>query len=218
MSSKSKPSMDTIVRDAWIEGQRFDLTGIGYGRIHWGNYRDISNTPFPYYQFLAGLVRLTQSKHICEIGTHSGGSARSMLQGMLNPDGGLIVTIDVSRESNKYLKKYKNIRKIRGDANAKKMVSKIINELDVRKIDLLFIDANHNLIDTLMNYSIYSIIFKPDFVILDDINLNESMQELWAHLKSITPNEDIIYAVDVVPKIRSVNVGFGLLRLNYEKT
>ena len=158
MSSLSKPSMETIVRDAWLEGQRVDLTGIGYGRIHWGNYRDKHNTPFPYYQFLAGMVRLIQAKHICEIGTHAGGSARSMFQGMLYPDDGLIVTIDVSRESNKYLRKHKNIRKIRGNAKTKKVVCKIIDELCIRKFDFLYIDASHNFIDTLLNYSIYTTI------------------------------------------------------------
>ena len=216
MTELSKLSMETIVRDAWLEGQSVDLTGIGYGRIHWGNFRDKSDQPFPYYHFLSGLVRLVGARHICEIGTHSGGSARAMFHGIKHPDDGLIVTIDVSRESNKFLKKYDRIKKIRGDANSKKVVSHIIDDLRIDKFDLLYIDASHNFIDTLLNYSIYTTIFNPDFVVLDDIRLNEGMQKCWNHISTLNRKEDIIDAVDIVPEIRSKGVGFGLLRLNYE--
>ena len=58
MSVLSKLPMEAIVKDAWREGQSVDLTGIGYGRVHWGNFKDINNHPSPYYQFLSGLVRL----------------------------------------------------------------------------------------------------------------------------------------------------------------
>ena len=50
------PNIRGLVRRAWSEGQAIDLHGIGYGRIHWGNERDIHAEPFPYYHFLAGLV------------------------------------------------------------------------------------------------------------------------------------------------------------------
>lgn len=209
--------MEELVRSAWEEGQKIDLSGVGYGRIHWGNFRDEGNTPYPYYFFLAGLVRLTKSLQICEIGTHSGGSAISMAKGMYSPENGRIVTIDITRESNKYLRNYKNIIKIRGDSNKRKIIWKIINDLSIKKFDLLYIDAHHDFMDTMMSYSIYSNFFKPDLIILDDIRLNESMRECWSHLTDMTPKEDIVDAVDIVPEIRPDKVGFGVLRPSYAR-
>ena len=49
--------LEQVVQHAWAIGQTIDLAGIGYGRIHWGNFRDIHTDPFPYYFFLAGLAR-----------------------------------------------------------------------------------------------------------------------------------------------------------------
>src|SRR5579884_3165402 len=71
-------SMEDIVREAWALRTSFDLKNVAYGRIHWGNERDIRTEPFPYYYFLAGIVKLTRAERVVEIGTHQGGSARAL--------------------------------------------------------------------------------------------------------------------------------------------
>jgi len=71
-----------LVELDWQAGQLIDLTGVGYGRIHWGNLTDISTPTVPYYQFLAGLAAFIEAETALEIGTHWGGSAVAILRGM----------------------------------------------------------------------------------------------------------------------------------------
>lgn len=63
-------TLEDIVRSAWDVGKKIDLSGIGYGRIHWDNREDVRDQPESYYYFLAGLVRKINLARILEIGTH----------------------------------------------------------------------------------------------------------------------------------------------------
>ena len=75
-------SLEAVIKAAWETGHEVGLAGVGYGRIHWGNQTDISDTPLSYYYFLSGLVKTLRYSRILEIGTHQGGSALAMLSGI----------------------------------------------------------------------------------------------------------------------------------------
>jgi hypothetical protein len=47
-----------FVKRGWDAGASVDLTGVGYGREHWGSQTAVLVTPLNYYRFLAGISRL----------------------------------------------------------------------------------------------------------------------------------------------------------------
>lgn len=209
------PDLRTIVREAWAEGQKIDLSGIGYGRIHWGNKEDVDDTPHPYYYFLAGLIRRLDLPRVFEIGTHWGGATRAMWKGLRDPSQGKVVTVDITTESDNRLKDFPGIRKIVGDANLEETVVKVSEEFNHRAIDLLYIDALHFTMPTYLNYAIYSTLLRPKLVVFDDITLNDEMARMWTWVKQSLPADDTINAAEVEPQIRA-KPGFGvaLLRSN----
>jgi predicted O-methyltransferase YrrM len=206
-------SLSEIVHEAWKVGNEIDLDGIGYGRIHWGNKKDVKTTPGPHYYLLAGLVRRFGFRRVCEIGTHCGGSAQAMRRGFVDDSRSLIVTVDITRESNRYLRGIDNIVKFVGDANRQKIVAKVFNELSGHPVDLLYIDADHKFFSAIMNYAVYSTVLRPKIVCLDDISLNDEMQEVWRTIQKTVPAEDLVNAVELIPEVRPGNPGFGCVVL-----
>ncbi len=198
-----------LVTEAWEAGRQINLDGIGYGRIHWGNYREITSTPCPYYYFLAGLVRCAGVSRVLEIGTHSGGSARAMERGFVTGTEGQIVTVDVTRASNRYLKSHSSIVKIRGDANKPRTIDAILLALNGQPIDLLFIDGDHKFYPALFNYAVFTTLLRPKLVCLDDITLNPEMCRLWDVLRAAVPEGRAVNAAAIVPEIRPGTPGFG---------
>lgn len=202
-----------IVRGAWQIGRTIDLSGIGYGRIHWGNFKDIITEPLPYYFFLAGITRLCTAARICELGTHWGGSTRALRRGVpagTRPD---IVTIDLSRKSQ--LAGEDGIRKIVGEAGSKAVIQATVAHFGAQAgIELLFIDSHHTFSATLAQYCQYTTLLRPKFTILDDISLNEEMAEVWQLvLSSVLPGEALDTS-DIEPDIRGAT-GFGLVRFKH---
>lgn len=206
-------SLPEIIQTGWDVGSEIDLEGIGYGRIHWGNHKDVKETPGNHYYFLAGLVKAFGFKRILEIGTHCGGSTRAMREGFADQDSSRIVTMDITRESNKYLKKLPNIVKIVGDSNKPKLVQKVFKELEGQSIDFLLVDADHKFISALSNYAIYTGMLRPKVVCLDDVTLNDEMKQTWEHVQAMVPKGDAMNAVDLIPEIRPGNPGFGCVVL-----
>jgi LPS sulfotransferase NodH/4-hydroxybenzoate polyprenyltransferase len=207
------PDVSEVIRGAWETGRAFDLTGIGYGRIHWDNEQDISSTPFSYYFFLAGLVRLTGAKRILEIGTHCGGSIRAMQAGLSSTDGAVLVTVDVSRESDAYLTDTSIIRKVVGDANSAETFATIRKYFE-DGCDLLYIDARHDFWPTYLNYALYVTALRPAMVVLDDITLNQDMEHFWGLVQRSVPPGRSIDATEIEPSIRpagSARPGFGVI-------
>lgn len=202
-----------LVARAWDSGQQLDLEGIGYGRIHWGNFKEVSTKPSPYYYFLAGLVKEAGVRCVLEIGTHSGGSALAMQKGFGDASG-LIVTVDVTKASDKTLKSHSNIVKVRGDSNKPKVVDHILDAFGGRQVDMLFIDGDHKFYPGLLNYSVYTTLLRPKLVCLDDITLNEEMRRLWSFLSASVPEGRAINAAEAIPDIRPGTPGFGLIMLN----
>ncbi|QBQ54511.1 class I SAM-dependent methyltransferase [Nitrosococcus wardiae] len=209
MGELNNKSLTEILEEAWAIGQSINLEDIGYGRIHWGNKRDIKNTPGSHYYLLAGLVRFFSFRRICEIGTHCGGSTRAMYQGFEGDEDTLIVTLDVTKESDKYLKDFKGIEKIRGDANQRKQIEQVVEFFGGQPIDFLFIDADHKFVPTLFNYTIYSTLLRPKLVCLDDITLNPEMQQVWSYVQMSVPAGDAVNVAEIIPEVRPGKPGFG---------
>lgn len=205
------PDLHDLVRQAWTTGQTFDLTGVGYGPQHWHGDDRFVTAPAPYYFFLAGLVRSQQCSRILEIGTHHGGSAIAMLRGVVSEEAARIVTVDIT-DLNPAIRSMVGIAKIVGDANSEPVIKQIIVALGDKPIDLLYIDAAHKFLPTMMNLGLYVLLLRPRLVVIDDIALNDSMRSLWSAICA-TLGAHAINCVDVVSAIRSPSVGFGLLRL-----
>lgn len=211
---KTVPLHD-LVRHAWQEGQRIDLEGIGYGRIHWGNASDVIDFPLPYYRFLAGLVRSLNFTRIFEIGTHWGGATRAMWHGVSDKDAACVVTVDITTESDSRLHAYPDIKKVVGDANTEEAFEETIAHFGTQPIDLLYIDADHFMMPLLLNFSLYTTILRPKFVVMDDVTWSDSMLKAWNVMARHFPHEDIINAPSVDRAIRPEpdNPGFGVVRL-----
>jgi cephalosporin hydroxylase len=211
-----------FVRDAWKAGASVPLDGIGYGRKHWDNQQDIESdsSEWPYYRFLAGIAVLLRAKRALDIGTHWGGSARSMARGMKGR--GKVVTIDISTESDAVLPSCPEssaIQKIVGDANSLEVIEQV--GMALNSADILYIDADHRALPTLLNFSIYASLLRPKVAVFDDIRLNEDMARFWQMIRKAYPDRSID-CVDVEPTkpyagwdywIRQPEVGFGVVLL-----
>ncbi len=195
------------IRHAWTVGQTIDISGAVYGPADWTKFHD---APGPYYPFLAGFVRTHVCKRIVEIGTNFGGSATAMLRGMMDegPEP-LLVTIDIV-DRNPDLHSIPRLKKLTGDANRPAIVKEAVLAVGA-PIDLLYIDADHRFLPTLTNLGLYCLLLQPRYIIIDDILLNPEMRALWDIL-TVTFKSNAINCADVVPEIRSSNVGFGLIQ------
>jgi hypothetical protein len=203
--------LEPLVERAWQIGQQVDLTGVGYGRIHWDNLTDVSPEAPPYYRFLAGLAAAIGATTAFEIGTHWGGSAVAILRGMRShsPEA-KVVTIDITTESDNYLPKLRearNIVKIVGDANKRETIELVLTQLPA--VDLLYVDADHTALPTLLNFAIYSTLLRPKVAVFDDITFSDSMREFWRIVETVLPKQSINCSV-VEPAIRG-EPGFGLV-------
>jgi hypothetical protein len=213
----SRPLADTI-RDAWALRGSFDLAGIGYGRIHWGNRTDRIQTPFPYYYFLAGIVRLLGARRIVEVGTHHGGSTKALAAGLISPTHSRIVTFDPNPEGSRMLSNIPAIHAYALDANAKEAIETVKQELGV-SCDLVYIDSTHDYQSTLHSWLLYVELFSSPIAILDDVTLNDSMRALWSLIKERYGADNAVDASDIVPEIRATDddsrPGFGVVRVKH---
>ncbi len=206
--------LDHIVHCAWEIGKTIDLTGIAYGRIHWGNFQDVQTAPIPYYFFLAGLARLSGATRICEIGTHSGGSTRALRRGIMSTRADL-VTIDISEISDPQLAEERNIRKIVGDAGSSMVLEAVREHFGhQRGIDLLFIDGDHQMKPTRDQYRAYVSALQPRFVVLDDIAINDEMAKAWQFVCDDVPAGEAVNVADIEPRARSQSESLGLVRFS----
>jgi len=213
----SSAALRDVVTEAWSRRGNFNLQGVGYGTAHWGDGAVISR-PFPYYFFLAGMVSLTGSRHIVEVGTHQGGSARALAAGLVNPSESRIVTFDVTPHGAKMLEGHQVIRAYQVDANSEAAYDICVNQFGRAAIDLAYIDSAHTFWQTLASFLLYGVAMRANFVILDDITLNPGMQKLW-NLIVADFGSEAIDASAVVNDIRAATPGenrpgFGLVRLN----
>ena len=212
LSPDAEASIREIVRSAWTVGQTIQLPAdVCYGPVHWDGAKKFHEEPFPYYYFLAGLVRSQSCATICEIGTHYGGSCLSMLRGIADHKAANIVTIDIS-DLNPALHAKPGVTKLVGDANDEALLKKAALCFGDAPIDLLYVDADHRFSSTIANLGLYCLLLRPRFVVIDDILLNDEMSTLWSAVSGVY-GADAANCVEIVSQIRSPDVGFGLIRL-----
>jgi hypothetical protein len=202
--------LESIVKEAWLAGRAIDLAGIQFGPSFPG-FKDKGFVPgpYPYYYFLAGLVRSQGCNRILEIGTHFGGSGLAMLRGIGDPGKAKLVTVDTT-DLNPALHGLAGFTKLTGDANGETVVRDVVDRFDGSPIDLMFVDSSHNFMATASSVGVYALLLRPRLVVLDDIAFNEGMRALWSQLRA---TYEAVNCSDIVPAIRIKECGFGLLRL-----
>ena len=205
------PKLSEIVRNAWAAGKEISLPDAAYGPAHWSHGDRFVTEAQTYYYFLAGFVQTQKCTRILEIGTHYGGSTLAMLHGLSESDSADIVTIDIT-DLNPALHRTRGIRKLIGDANSETQLKTIAAHFGGKPIDLLFIDADHTFLPTITNFGIYFSILCPRYVIIDDVQLNDGMRDMW-RIIGAAYGENTVDCHQVVHDIRPFdNIGFGLVR------
>jgi len=202
--------LESIVKEAWLAGRTIDLAGIQFGPSFPG-FKDKGFVPgpYPYYYFLAGLVRSQGCNRILEIGTHFGGSGLAMLRGIADPVKANLVTIDTT-DLNPALHGVAGFTKLTGDANGEAVLREATDRFAGSPIDLMFVDSSHSFIATALSVGVYGLLVRPRLVALDDISFNDGMRALWSQLQA---SYEAVNCSDIVPAIRIKECGFGLLRL-----
>jgi hypothetical protein len=61
-------SLAATIKSAWETGADIPLSGAIYGPAHWPDGKRFWDESFPYYRFLAGVVRSLECERIAEIG------------------------------------------------------------------------------------------------------------------------------------------------------
>lgn len=215
----SNMNLVELIKTAWDAGQKMSIPEAKYGRIHWGNKQDISEFTFPYYRFLAGFAKSIESSNVCEIGTHWGGSAIALCSGSHGNGDPKVLTYDVTNESDNLLPHVDNSRfitKYVGDANTVEAVDYAADFFEDSIVDILYIDALHLYFPALMNYSLYTAVLRPRFVILDDITLSQPMMNFWSAITSRLDPDNYLNVTDFIPEVRpgsdAIRPGFGIIR------
>jgi len=189
-------------------GEQIDLDGCVYGE--WRG--DFVREPHGYYYFLAGLVRTQGFTRILEIGTHFGGATMAMSRG-IEPGAqsdARLVTLDVTRFNDENLREVACIRRVQGDSLDSRVVARACAMFD-GPIDLLYVDSRHEHRETLQNLAVYANRLRPKMIVLDDINLNESMRDLWARLQTASGGR----TTDVSALVRRKSAGFGVIECTH---
>ena len=189
------------------EGRKINLDDCFYGKTN-GSCKCIKR-PTNYYYFLAGFVSYNSFNRILEIGTHFGGSIRSIAKGVKPKDinQARIATVDIIDKNPANFNNYPHIKKIIGDSLDNNIIDLIVKYFD-KKVDLLYIDSLHEYTHTMKNIEIYGKALNPDYIVLDDIRQCESMEKLWTSLVRKF-KERAFDASEII--IRS-GAGFGVIK------
>lgn len=185
-------------------GRELDLHDCVYGE--WRG--DFVSEPHGYYFFLAGLVRARAYTRILEIGTHYGGATSAMVRG-LAPDRAAdaeVVTVDVTHHNAEKLAALAPLQRVTGDSLDRNVVADVCGRFS-SSIDLLYVDSRHERTETLQNIAVYANRLQPETIVLDDIHLNESMEELWREVVA----SGIGRTTDVSTLVDRTSAGFGVI-------
>jgi cephalosporin hydroxylase len=161
-------------------------------------------------------VRLHGATKIVELGTHFGGSATAMCRGMPEGSGGHLLTIDLEHENIEALMPERRMQRFQGDALDPRVIEAIAKAFHHLPIDILYVDADHLFVPTLSMASIYALLLQPQYILMDDIGLNDSMKDMWRVLSACHPDEALDAAM-VEPAIGAhvptPGQGMGVIRL-----
>ncbi len=192
-------SLSELCAEAKEVGRTIDISGCRYG-YHNRTKVDIGETE--YYRFLAGFARVVQAKQVLEIGTHYGGSIMAMSRGV---PGAKLVTVDITNKNVEAFATYPDVTRVRGDSLTP-AVSAQVTALLSAPADLMYIDSLHTKEAVLANMEMYSKL-RPRYIVLDDIHISDSMDDLWVYLRSRYETVDLS---DIADRKR---VGFGAVAL-----
>lgn len=177
-STSSLQSVRKICEAALEAGAGISMENIEYGPAHWTASGTLDQAP-PYYPFLAGFVQTQKLSKIVEVGTWYGGSTQALDRGL--EGSGCIVTIDVDLYNPDGLEHCHRIKRITGDAAQPDVAGQILQELEP-PIDLLYLDGDHRYESNRDIIQLFGPRLQPQWMILDDIHWQWSMEKLWAQL------------------------------------
>jgi len=128
-----------------------------------------------YYKILTATARLYPDAQFLELGTNTGASAVAYLYGKPNVP---IYTYDVIKDSRWF------IHDGLSDKCIFKQESATDCKYDLKKIDIIFLDMNHDAVmeDKAMLNLHNQGLLKGCLVILDDIHINSDMDNWWNNL------------------------------------
>jgi len=147
-----------------------------------------------YYRFFYFLTTKFKPSVILELGTDTGISIACLAGG--NPNS-KIYTVDHTNHLNRNFIK-DNVKYLNQDS---------LKPIDIKNIDILFIDTNHDGIRVYEEYMFYKNKMSENGIIFfDDIYLTEAMKYFWINL---VPEKGFKFDLDIHGK-----AGFGVILLN----
>jgi predicted O-methyltransferase YrrM len=211
----SREALRDHVRDAYRRGREIALDGAVYGPDT-AKDRGFLDDVMSYYPLLAGHAAIQQASTVIEVGTHFGGSTLALLAGMRagGSDDLRLVTLDVTDLNRAQLDREPEIIKLVGDTTDSATLEGAAAMLEGRTVDLMYIDALKTadfVVQTLHNA--WRVGLHPRTLILDDIQLSESMRSLWTVLDDIAPDSTYLISDDY-PEIRDPKYGFAIIDLD----
>jgi len=125
------------------------------------------NLPSHYYRLFYHLAKVLKPKLVLELGTYTGISSACFAVG--NPEGKVITVDHKERVMPSCL-----------ETNIEHLVQDSLVLVDVKEIDILFLDTLHDGIMVAKEYEIYkNRMSKNSLIFLDDIFLTEGMRNFW---------------------------------------
>lgn len=131
----------------------------------------VAGKPAHYYRFFFRLMETIKPEFTLELGTSFGHSSACMADG--NPDG-IIVTVNYRNELRDECRRTNVVYMLQDSLVA-------VNVIASKKIDVLFIDTDHDGIRPRAEFDLYKgRVAKDGLVFFDDIELNQEMKDFWA--------------------------------------
>jgi hypothetical protein len=104
------------------------------------------------------------------------------------------------------------VRRIKGDACNHDVLACVMQHFYEQgihtNVDLLYIDAAHDYASTLAQFFVYTRLFYPAIVVLDDITLQDDMRQVWSIIQA--SHSLSVDASAIIPEIRQ-GPGFGVV-------
>jgi predicted O-methyltransferase YrrM len=201
-------NLPKLCNESWKIGETINLSSIQRNPT-------VGKGATDYYHFLAGFVRFNSIQTVVEVGTHFGGSALAMLAGGSGRMQ-LIVTVDISDQSEPYLRGKEKIIKVVGDGASRETAEAVLGKIGTG-VDLLYIDTLHTYQCTFETFATFYPLLKPKWIILDDITLNDEMKSAWTDITSRFVPESCVNVAALIPSVRRGRAGFGLIAAHFVK-
>ena len=148
---------------------------------------------------LFNIVKNLNPKVICEIGTDRGGTLY-LWSKAIQPDG-LIISIDLPRTYRKPLNRFfcssffetQRIHFLRENSQSAECQMSVQKILNGRKIDFLFIDADHSYEGVKKDFKLYSdFVRKPGLVAFHDILDECGVDKFWSEVRPYYKHMEIV--------------------------